>query len=406
MPTFEYIALNTTGKQTRGTLAAESPAAARRMLRNRRLHATQLRPIREVAASGSWSMGRMLRSRRRRIVLEFTRQLATMIQADVQLTEALGVLIGQAGDKKFCQIIQNIRDELLAGESLADGLKEYPDWFDAIYVAMVRIGEVTGYMGRSLKLLAEHMAKRQRFETKIKSALVYPAILVVMAVVVTVILMTFVVPKIAKIIEKTGRTLPAVTRGLMAVSDAFVDYWWLFLLVLAGLTWLVRRTLASPKGRLAFDRAVLKLPLLGEMIRQSVVARFTSTLAALIRSGLPMADSLQVVAEVTGNGVMSNAITAARDRIMAGADIATPLRQSKVVGPAVAHMISVGERTGELESMLLNIAESIEERTDVTIQRISSLIEPLIIVVLAIVIGFIVVATILPMLQAASLTTV
>ena len=269
---------------------------------------------------------------------------------------------------------------------------------------MVRIGEVTGNMARSLALLADYMTKRNRIEVKVKSALIYPAILVVMSVLVTVALMTFVVPKITAIITKTGRPLPGVTKFLMGLSDLLVGYWWIVILLVIGLVWIGRRLLSSPKGRLVFDRFLLRIPVIGELLRQAVVARFTSTLAALIRSGLPVADSLQVVAEVAGNAVMVQAVHAARDRIIAGADIATPLRESKVVGPAVAHMISVGEKTGELESMLLNIAESVSENTDTTVQRISAVIEPIIIVIMAIVVGFIVVATVLPILQAADLS--
>jgi len=403
MPTFEYIALDAHGKQLRGSIAAESPGAARRQLRNRQLHTTKLRPIQEVAQRGRWELGRIFRARRRREVLAFTRQLATMVEADLQLTESLSVLISQSPDQKLGQMIQNIRDQLLAGESFADGLKQYPGWFDPLYVAMVRVGEVTGNLGRSLSLLATYMNKRQRVEAKLKSALAYPTILVVLSVLVTIALMTFVVPRITGIIEESGRELPGVTVALMKISAALRSYWWLVLVILAGGGWLLSRSVTTAQGRLAFDRLALRIPVLGEIIRQSVVARFTSTLAALIRSGMPMAESLQVVAGVVGNSVMAQAVRTARERIIAGADVATPLRESRVVGPAVAHMISVGEHSGELESMLVTIAESIEERTDMTVQRLSSVVEPVIIVIMAGVVGFIAFATLLPILQVANM---
>ena len=405
MPTFEYLAIDRQGKPSRGNVTAESAAAARRVLRNRKLHPTKLRSMSEAAREGGWKLANFFRARRRRELLDFTRQLGTMIQADIKLTEALGVLASQANDPKLAQVVQNIRDQVMAGESFADGLKQYPVWFDPIYAAMVRVGEATGNLGRSLELLADHMSKRQRLETKIKAALTYPAILIVIAAVVTVILMTLVVPKITGIITKSGRELPGVTLLLMNISDFLIGYWWAVLLGLFGAWWLLKRSISTPKGRMAFDRFILRIPLFGELIRESVVARFTSTLAALIRSGMPMADSLQVVAEVTGNAVLTQAIRQARERIMAGADVATPLRESKVVGLAVAHMISVGERSGELESMLLTIAASIEEKTDISVQRLSSLIEPLIIVAMAVVVGFIMIATLLPILQVANIST-
>ena len=404
MPTFEYKAVDNTGVQSRGSIAAESATAARRLLRNRHLHATGLRSVRDASRSGGWDFSRFFSSRRRRLVLEFTRQLATMIQADVKLTEGLGVLISQTQDQKMSQVLQNIRDQLLAGESLADGLKEYPGWFDPIYIAMVRVGEASGNLSRSLNLLVDYMSKRQKLEAKIKAALTYPAILVIICIFVTLFLMTVVVPRVTNIIVSSGRQLPGITRFLMGTSDFLLGYWWLIIIFIGVFWWCFRRILATPKGRMGFDRFVLKIPVTGELMRQSIVARFTSTLAALIRSGLPMADSLQVVAGITGNAIMTHAVRQARERIIAGADVATPLRESKVVGPAVAHMISVGERTGELESMLLSIADSIEESTDISVQKISSVIEPLVIIVMAVIVGFIIYSVMLPILQVADMS--
>jgi len=403
MPTFEYKALDNAGKHARGSIAAESASAARKLLRNRRLHATHLRAVRETSHVRGFRLNQLFTARRRRTVLEFTRQLSVMINADVKLTEALQVLITQANDPNFVQVLQNIRDQLLAGENLADGIKEYPEWFDAIFVAMVRVGEATGNLGRSLKLLVDHISKRHRLESKVKSALVYPAILVVICIAATIFLMTVVVPKLSKIIVASGRELPDITQFMMGISNFLINYWLFMIIAFFALWWLFRRTLASPKGRLAFDRFILKVPVLGELIRQSVVARFATTLAALIKSGMPMADGLKVVAEVTGNAVMNSAVKEARERIISGSDIATPLQQSNVVDPTVAHMITVGERTGELESMLITIAEGIEETTDTLVLRISSVIEPIIIVVMAIIVGFIIYAVILPIMQVADM---
>ena len=403
MPTFEYIALNLQGKQSRGSIAAESPAAARRVLRNRQLHATKLRSISEAARERHFDPRQFFRARRRRLLLDLTRQLGTMINAEIKLTEALEVLIAQTSDDKLAQAVQNIRDQVISGETLADGLKQYSEWFDPTYVAMVHIGEVTGNLGRSLSLLSTFLAKKQRLDAKIKSALTYPAILVVISLFVIVFLMTVVVPNITRIIVESGREVPGITRFLMGFSDFLISWWYLVLLGLGVIWYFFSRSLQSTKGRLYFDQLLLRIPVLGDLIRQSVVARFTSTLAALIRSGMPMAESLKIVAQVTGNAIMTGAINRARERIIAGADIATPLRESNVVDPAVAHMISVGERTGELESMLVTIAETMEENTDVSVQRISAVIEPLVIVVMAVVVGFIMFATLLPILRIANI---
>ncbi|MBN1435761.1 MAG: type II secretion system F family protein [Sedimentisphaerales bacterium] len=403
MPTFEYIAIDKKGKQTRGSIGAESAGAARRQLRNRHLHATKLRPVSAALQQKAFDIGKLFSGRRRRMVLEFTRQLATMVEADMQLTESLAVLISQSGNQKFNQTIQNVRDQVLAGEALADTLKQYPKYFDQIYVSMIRVGEATGNLGKSLTLLTDYMSKRQRIEAKIRAALTYPAILVVISILLTIVLMTFVVPKITRIITDSGRELPGVTKALMAVSGAFVNYWFIMLLVLAVGYYLLNRAVSTPKGRVVYDRFKLKIPVIGELLRQSIVARFTSTLAALIRSGMPMAEALQVVADVVGNEVLAQAVRQSRERIMAGADVATPLRDSRVVTPAVAHMISVGERSGELESMLVTIAQGIEETTDISVQRLSAVIEPVIIVIMAGIVGFILMATLLPILQVANI---
>jgi len=403
MPTFEYLALDAKGKQTRGSIAAESAAAARKQLRTRRLHTTKLKPISESAQQRKWDFRRAFGSRRRHILLDFTRQLGTMIEADIKLTESLGILITQARDEKFSQLIQNIRDQVIAGESFADAIEGYKEWFDPIYIAMVRVGEVTGNLARPLNLLADYMAKRQRLETKVKAALTYPAILMVICIFVVIILMTFVVPRITGIIVSANKSIPMVTSILIGISNIIKGWWWAIILGIILVVWLFRRILATTRGRLMFDQFIIKAPIIGEVMRLSIVARFTSTLAALIRSGLPMADCLQVVAKVTGNSVMSVAVERARERIIAGADVATPLRESKVVDPTVAHMISVGERTGELEKMLLTIAESMEESTDIIVQRLSSIVEPVIIVFMAVLVGFIIYGTLMPIFEMAKL---
>jgi type II secretory pathway component PulF len=399
MPTFEYIALDIKGESKKGTVIAETPAAARQLLKRKKLHPTQLQSISDAVKSNNVSLGKIFSGKRKRELLDFTRQLATMIKANVQLTEALTVLIQQSKDSEFSQVIQSINDQVLAGEGLAESLKQYPKWFDPIYISMIRVGEATGNMSKSTELLSNYLSKGQKLEAKVKSAMMYPMILVGFCFIVVAILMTVVVPKLTEIIEKSGKEMPLPTEILKWLSESMVSYWHLIILAICASWFLFKRFMSTPSGRLKFDAKILTVPIFGDMLRQAVVARFASTLAALIRSGMPVAEALKVVSEVTGNAVMTNAINEARERIMAGADIATPLRESKVVDVAVAHMISVGERTGELEGMLLSISESIEEGTDIRIQRMSALIEPVIIALMAIVVGFILMATVLPIME-------
>jgi type II secretory pathway component PulF len=329
--------------------------------------------------------------------------MTTRINSVIKLTEALSVLTLQASDVRFKNAITDIRDRVISGESFADALSDYSDYFDVIYVSMVRVGEVTGSLGQSLSTIAKFMEKRQRVESKVITAMIYPMVLIVFCIAAILVLTTFVIPKIAEQITRTGQELPWITRQLMNVSYILTS-WWLFVVitVVVGVVWGLKRFLKTRRGAYLRDRLLLSLPLLGPLIKQRVVSRFASTLSTLLGSGLAMAESLRVVAEVTGNSLMRGAVQQARERILAGADIATPLRDSGVIDPAIAHMVAVGEKSGELEKMLKDISENLEASTDIVIERLSAAVEPLIIIVMAAIVGLIAYATILPILKISS----
>jgi type II secretory pathway component PulF len=244
------------------------------------------------------------------------------------------------------------------------------------------------------------MEKRQRVESKVITAMIYPIVLLIFCLVAITVLTTLVIPVIAEQIARTGQELPWITKGLMGVSHILTS-WWLFVViaVVFGIVWGLKRFLKTRRGAYLRDKLLLSLPLFGPLIKQRVVARFASTLSTLLGSGLAMAESLRVVAEVTGNSLMRGAVQQARERILAGADIATPLRDSGVIDPAIAHMVAVGEKSGELEKMLKDISENLEASTDIVIERLSAAVEPLIIIVMAAIIGLIAYATILPILE-------
>jgi type II secretory pathway component PulF len=265
---------------------------------------------------------------------------------------------------------------------------------------MVRVGEVTGTLGQSLATIANFMEKRQRVESKVLTAMIYPMVLILFCIMAIIVLTTFVIPKIAEQIARTGQELPWITKGLMNVSYILRSWWLLpFLLAVFGIVFVLKKFLKTGRGAHMRDKLILSLPLFGPLLKQRVVARFASTLSTLLGSGLAMAESLRVVAEVTGNSLMRQAIQQARERILAGADIATPLRDSGVIDPAIAHMVAVGEKSGELEKMLKSISQNLEASTDVVIERISAVVEPLIIIFMAAIIGVIAYATILPILE-------
>jgi len=390
------------GRKVKGTVTAESPYAARKQIRGRNIHPTSITEVGSSAENKAALFSFFNRTSKNQII-DFTKQMSTLLNSGIKLTESLSVLTLQTSDIRFKNAITDIRDRVVTGESLADIMKSYPDYFDIIYVSMVRVGEITGTLGKSFSTVAGFMEKRQKVEAKMITAMIYPAVLVVFCIVAILILTTMVIPKIANQITATGQKLPWITTQLMNVSYILTSWWLLVvLIVLMGIIWGLKRFMNTPRGSYLRDRLILSLPLIGPLIKQRVVARFASTLSTLLGSGLSMAESLRVVAEVTGNTIMNRAVKQARERILAGADIATPLRESGVIDPAIAHMVTVGEKSGELEKMLKNISESLEASTDVVIERLSAAVEPVIIVFMAAIIGLIAYATILPILRVSS----
>ena len=399
MPRYNYIAIAANGKKVKGTVTAESPYAARKQLRVRSIHPTSIAEV-STAAEGKAALFSIFAGASKSQLIDFTKQMATLLNSGIKLTEALSVLTLQTSDTRFRSALIDIRDRVVTGESLTDAMNDYSDYFDVIYVSMVRVGEVTGSLGQSLSTIANFMEKRQRVESKVITAMIYPIVLLIFCLVAIMVLTTMVIPKITEQIARAGQELPWITRQLMNVSYVLRSFWLLVVLAaLFAIVWGLRRFLKTGRGAHLRDKFLLSLPLFGPLIRQRVVARFASTLSTLLGSGLAMADSLRVVAEVTGNSLMKQAVQQARERILAGADIATPLRDSGVISPAIAHMVSVGEKSGELEKMLKDISENLEASTDVVIERLSAAIEPLIIIVMAAIIGVIAYATILPILK-------
>ncbi len=402
MPRYHYTAIAADGKKVKGSIAAESPYAARKQLRGRSIHPTAVTEVGAAAESRATLFSVFARTGKTQII-DFTKQLATLLDSGIKLTEALSVLSLQTSDTRFRNAIIDIRDRVVTGESFTDALKDYGVFFDVIYVSMVRVGEVTGTLGKSLSTIANFMEKRQRVESKVMTAMIYPVILTLFCIVAILILTIKVIPSIGKQIKDAGQELPWITKQLMNVGHVLTS-WWLLLVIAAvvGMVWGLKRFFETERGAYLRDKFILSLPLFGPLIKQRVVSRFASTLSTLLSSGLAMAESLKVVAEVTGNSLMKKAIQQSRERILTGTDIATPLRDSGVIDPALAHMVAVGEKSGELEMMLRNISENLESSTDIVIERLSAAVEPLIILFMAAVIGVIAYATILPILEVSS----
>jgi type II secretory pathway component PulF len=369
MPRFEYVAINSAKKTEKGTVTAESAYAARKHLRSRGLHPTDVKQVRMDTAQTT--LKDLFAKSGKKEITGFTKELATMLNAGIKLTDALNVLTLQVTNPHLRAAVTEIRDRVVTGESFADSIAEYEQFFDIIYTSMVRVGEVTGTLGESLSTIAAFMEQRQRLEAKMMTVMIYPAVLVFVCLVVVIVLMVWVIPK----------------RVFVIIAG------------IVGLVLLYKRLVKTERGALVRDKTLLSLPGFGALLKQQILQRFTSTLATLLGSGLSMAESLRVVSQVTGNRIMINAIKQARERILSGADISTPLRESGVINPSIAHMVTVGEKSGELELMLKMISENLEASSDLVVERLSAIVEPLIIVLMAVVIGVIVFATFVPLIQ-------
>lgn len=399
MPRYHYTAIAADGKKVKGAIAAENSYAARKQLRVRNIHPTSVTEV-GSAAEGRAALSSFFARSSKSQLIDFTKQLATLLESGIKLTESLSVLTLQTSNVRFKNAITDIRDRLVTGESLTDALKDYSDYFDVIYVSMVRVGEVTGTLGKSLSTISHFMEKRQRVESKVITTMIYPIVLILFCIAAILLLTTKVIPKIGEQIVRTGQELPWITKQLMNVGYVLTS-WWLLVVIaaLVGIVWSIKKFFKTDRGAYMRDKFLLSLPIFGPLIKQRVVSRFASTLSTLLGSGLSMAESLRVVSEVTGNSLMKRAIQQSRERILAGADIATPLRDSGVIDPAIAHMVAVGEKSGELENMLKNISENLEASTDTVIERLSAALEPIIIIFMALVIGVIAYATLLPILE-------
>ena len=415
MPIFQYKAIAPGGEVRTGVVDADTPRDARAKLRKDSLLVSDLR---EASSNRRGSSGvggkdglfaRLKRARAQRsstssrdldLVTGVTRQLGTMLGSGIPMTEALRALIEQAEDRRSETIFREIREQVNQGLSFADALGQHPGLFSDLYVNMVRAGEAAGNLDVVLTRLADYLQSARALRRKVVSALTYPMMMIGLGLLVVTALMTWVVPKITTMLEDTGQALPALTQVLVAISDVFKDYWWLMFLGLALISFVFERVHKnSENGRIFIDRTLLRLPVVGDVLLKQSVARFTRTLSTLLQSGVPAVQSLEITATVVQNSVISGATDHIRERIIEGTDFATPLKATGVFPSVVGYMVAVGEQSGELEQMLDRIASAYDEEIEIATDRMTSVLEPILIIALAVVVGFIVVSIVLPILQ-------
>jgi general secretion pathway protein F len=402
MPVFEYKALSAAGKPVQGLREAESPKTLRAALKRDGVFLTEVLGEKQQKAQQArevnvrrWVVGRVSADD----LAIMTRQLAVLVHAGIPLVEALNALVEQVEHERLKRVISDVKQRVNEGSSLADALAVHARVFTGLYVNMIRAGESSGALDVVLVRLADFTESQARLRSKVMGALTYPAAMAVVGGAIMLVLFAVVIPKITKIFEDTQVTLPWTTKILMAFAN-FVSAWWWALLLAAGAGfWGFLRWKDRPAGRARWDRFKLTVPIFGRLIRTIAIGRFSRTLATLLKSGVPLLAAMDIVKNVVANVRLAEVIEQARQAIQEGESIAAPLKRSGEFPPLVHHMVAIGERSGSLEEMLGNVADAYEDQVETTVGALTSLMEPLMIVLMGLVVTFIVFSVLMPILQ-------
>ena len=399
MPVYTYKAVDLDATAVAGEVAADTPRQARDLLRGRGLTVEQIRPRPPREAASVWARRRARRHAGR--TTGFIRDLAALAGAGIPLTDSLQTLSRQYSGP-FGAVVLSVGERVASGASLAEAMEAQGPWFDRLCVSIVRVGERTGTLDEALSKLADFREHAEGLRSRIGTVLLYPAIVTVIGTGVTVFLMTFVVPRLLSALRDSGRELPAITRAVQAVSDFLLGYGWLVGLAVVAAVIGLRLIVRTGPGRRAWHRLLMRAPLVGELIVKETLGRLAVVLAALLRSGVVFVEALEVAEETTANVVFRAALARCREAVAAGKDLAEPLERAGVFPPMVVRMLAVGQQAGELEGMLEKLAASYERQVAVATARLAAVLEPLLIVVLALMVGVIALATILPILEASN----
>jgi type IV pilus assembly protein PilC len=391
MPTFAYSARALNGEILNGEVELPTREEVVGYLVRQRL-----RPISVNTKARDFNIQIGTGIKTREVVI-FTRQFATMINSGLPLVQSLTILAEQTENKFFKKIIGQVLLDIQAGQTLADSLRKHPKVFTELYVNMVAAGEAGGILDVILNRLAVFLEKNDALARKIKGAMIYPAVMLIVVVLCTTILLWKVVPVFAGMFTGAGLQLPTPTLIVLSISNFLQHFMWLVVLVVIVSVVAVRQYYKTDQGRLVIDKLLLRAPVLGNMLRKSAVSRFTRTLGTLVSSGVSILDGLQITARTAGNRVVHDAVMRSRASIAGGATISEPLKESGVFPPMVVQMINVGEQTGGLDEMLSKIADFYDDEVDAAVSALTSVLEPIMIVVMGVVIGGIVVAMYLPM---------
>ena len=389
MPQFTYTARSMNGELKSATIDAPNRDEVIKQLKQQRLNVVK---IDEGSATKKKRGGRI----KMRDIVIFTRQFSTMINAGLPLVQALDILANQSENPALKDVTRQVVFDVESGNTVADALRKHPSAFTDLYVNMVAAGEAGGILDTILMRLAVFMEKNDALIRKVKGAMIYPSVIMSVAAIAITVLLVFVIPTFQTMFASAGIALPLPTRVVIGMSHILKTYWYVFISVIAALFFTIKRYYATAAGKLAIDKALLKAPVLGDVLRKSAVSRFTRTLGTLISSGVSILDGLEITAKTAGNRVIQDAIMESRASIAGGETIAAPLKKSQVFPPMVISMIAVGEQTGGLDEMLTKIADFYDTEVDTAVSGLLSLMDPIMIVFLGVVVGGMVVAMYLP----------
>lgn len=407
MPLYAYKGIGANGKPSNGVRDADSPKALRQLLRKDGVVVTSF-DISKGGRKGKTAgkglnrdvdFGALLNRVNKAEIAGFTRQLATLLRAGIPLAESLGALFEQVENVKFKAIVGEVRTAVNEGSSFADSLAKHPTIFDNLYISMVRAGEIAGNLDEVLARLADFMESAAKLKSKVQGAMIYPIIMIIIGAVIMSILMVAVVPQITGVFVQQKQALPWHTRLLVGTSSFIAAYWYA-IIVLSGLAWYgFRKWSRSDGGQPVWHGFILRAPGIGPLARQVAVSRFTRTMGTMLQAGVPMLRALDTAKDILGNVILIQVVEKARKAVAEGESLAVTLRKSGQFPPAVTHMIAVGERAGELENMLMRVADAYDNDVDTKLERMTAILEPLMLVIMAVGVGFVIFAILTPIME-------
>ncbi len=406
MALYQYKGYGTSGKnagrEMTGTKEAPNKQALRELLLKQGIALSEAKEKNQIAkekAAASKIKLQIGTGISKQDIKNFTSQFSTLQHASIPLVECLTSLTDQMENEAFRTVLADIKTKVCEGTSLAAAMADHPKVFDTLYVSMIRAGESSGSLDVVLQRLVDFLDSQLRLRSKIIGAMVYPIIMIVIGVVLLSIIFIFVVPRLTKMFDQQSKELPGITQLLLNVAYVFQNFWWLLIMIFVGLYFAFKKWVATDSGHKTWDRFKLKAPIVGKVTRLTALSRFAKTLATLLASGVPLLDALKIVRSILGNEILAKVVDTAHESIREGESLSTPLKRSGEFPLLMTNMIASGEKAGELEAMLNNVADEYESQVNTSVEALTSLLEPLMIVVMGGTIGFVVIAIMLPIMQ-------